>query len=52
MVTGWPKTTIRRGEVVFDGGKILAKPGSGKFVPGAPFKVPTLRSRANWLDSN
>lgn len=50
MITGWPKTTIRRGEVVFDGGKILAKPGSGKFVPGAPFKVPTLRPRSNWLD--
>jgi dihydropyrimidinase len=42
-VTGWPKTTIRRGEVVFDGGKILAKPGSGKFIPGAPFERPVLR---------
>ena len=51
MVTGWPKTTIRRGEVVYDGGKMLAKPGSGKFIPGAPFKVPTLRPRANWMDN-
>ena len=42
-VTGWPKITIRRGEVVFDGGKILAKPGSGKFIPGAPFERPVLR---------
>jgi dihydropyrimidinase len=42
-VTGWPKTTIRRGEVVFDAGKILAKPGSGKFIPGAPFERPVLR---------
>ena len=42
-VTGWPKTTIRRGEVVFDNGKIMAKPGSGKFIPGAPFERPALR---------
>ena len=46
-VTGWPKTTIRRGEVVFDAGKILAKPGSGKFIPGAPFERPFLRAMSN-----
>ncbi len=28
-LTGWPRTTIRRGEVVFDGGKIAGRPGSG-----------------------
>jgi len=50
MVTGWPKTTIRRGEVVFDNGKIVGKPGSGKFVPGKRFSAPTLRPRGNWLD--
>jgi dihydropyrimidinase len=50
MITGWPKTTVRRGEVVFDNGKIVAKPGSGKFIPGARFKLPALRSRATWLD--
>jgi len=32
-VTGWPITTIRRGEVVFDAGKVLAKPGSGHIIP-------------------
>jgi dihydropyrimidinase len=42
-VTGWPKTTIRRGEVVYDNGKVMAKPGSGKFIPGARFKRPHLR---------
>jgi dihydropyrimidinase len=51
MVTGWPRTTIRRGEMVYDGGKVLAKAGSGRFIPGAPFKVPALRPRANWLDN-
>ena len=50
MVTGWPKTTIRRGDVVFDNGKIVGKPGSGKFVPGKRFSAPTLRPRGNWLD--
>ena len=42
-VTGLPITTIRRGEVVYDNGKILAKPGSGKFIPGSKFQRPTLR---------
>jgi hypothetical protein len=28
---------------VWDHDKILAKPGSGEFIPGAPFKRPTLR---------
>jgi dihydropyrimidinase len=42
-VTGWPKTTIRRGEVVFDNAKVVAKPGSGKFIPGQPFERPVLR---------
>lgn len=49
ILTGWPLTTIRRGEVVYDGGRVLAKPGSGRFIPGAPFKVPTLRPRANQM---
>jgi dihydropyrimidinase len=42
-VTGLPITTIRRGEVVYDHGKILAKPGSGKFIPGGKFQRPYLR---------
>ena len=32
-VTGWPTTTIRRGEVVYQNGKILAKAGSGQLAP-------------------
>jgi dihydropyrimidinase len=31
-VTGWPVLTIRRGEVVFDEGKIIGQPGSGALV--------------------
>lgn len=31
-VTGWPVTTIRRGEVVFDAGRITGQPGSGQLV--------------------
>jgi len=46
-VTGLPITTIRRGEVVYDHGKILAKPGSGKFIPGSRFQRPTLRPLEN-----
>ena len=42
-VIGFPKTTIRRGEIVYDNGKILSKPGSGKFIAGARFQRPYLR---------
>jgi dihydropyrimidinase len=31
-VTGWPVTTIRRGEVVFDAGRITGRAGSGALV--------------------
>lgn len=31
-VVGWPKTTIRRGEVVYNNREIIAQPGTGKVV--------------------
>jgi len=31
-VTGWPVTTIRRGEVVFENGRVVGQPGSGRLV--------------------
>jgi dihydropyrimidinase len=37
-VTGWPVVTIRRGEIVFRGGKILGVPGSGQVVKRAATK--------------
>ena len=46
-VTGFPRTTIRRGEVVYDNGEVIAQPGSGKFIPGAPFQRPHLRPTSN-----
>jgi len=30
-VTGWPVTTILRGKVVFDNGKVTGRPGDGQF---------------------
>jgi dihydropyrimidinase len=42
-VTGFPKTTIRRGEVVYDNGKIVGTAGSGRFIPGGKFQRPALR---------
>jgi dihydropyrimidinase len=33
---GWPQTTIRRGQVVFDGGEILGRPGSGEPIRRGP----------------
>jgi len=31
-VQAWPRTTIRRGEVVFEDGRLLGKPGSGQVL--------------------
>ncbi|NHJ84407.1 MAG: amidohydrolase family protein [Asgard group archaeon] len=31
-IKGWPKITIRRGEIVYKDGEILSKPGSGKVL--------------------
>jgi dihydropyrimidinase len=35
-VTGWPVMTIRRGEVVFEEGRILGAPGSGHVLARGP----------------
>jgi dihydropyrimidinase len=40
QLTGWPITTIRRGEVVFENRKILAAPGSGKLAPRTRWQRP------------
>lgn len=32
-VTGWPELVLRRGEVVAEEGRVLAEPGSGRFLP-------------------
>ncbi|PYQ96628.1 MAG: hypothetical protein DMF96_17685 [Acidobacteria bacterium] len=39
-VTGWPIVTIRRGEVVYQGGKILAAAGSGQLAPRQHWQRP------------
>ncbi len=38
-VTGWPVATVRRGEVVMQGGRVQAAPGSGKFLARAPYDL-------------
>lgn len=35
-VTGWPLTTIRRGEVVYEDGKVTGTAGSGILLPRGP----------------
>jgi dihydropyrimidinase len=35
-VAGWPRTTIRRGEIVFDAGKVLGRAGSGQVIARGP----------------
>jgi dihydropyrimidinase len=38
-VTGWPVTTISRGEVVYDNGRITAQPGRGQLVKRGPSQM-------------
>jgi dihydropyrimidinase len=35
-VTGWPVLTLRRGEVVFEDGRVVGRPGSGQLVRRGP----------------
>jgi dihydropyrimidinase len=35
-VTGWPATTIRRGEIVFHEDEVVGKPGSGIYLRRGP----------------
>jgi dihydropyrimidinase len=39
-LTGWPVVTIRRGEVVYQDGKILASAGSGQLAPRQRWQRP------------
>jgi dihydropyrimidinase len=39
QVTGWPETTISRGEVIFADGAVTGQPGRGRFVPRARFAM-------------
>lgn len=36
QVTGWPKLTISRGEVVAEGSNVIGKPGRGKLIRRGP----------------
>jgi dihydropyrimidinase len=38
-VTGWPVTTIRRGEVVMKDGLVQAEPGTGQFLARGPYDL-------------
>jgi allantoinase len=33
---GWPTLTMRRGEVVYEGGQVTGEPGSAEFLPMSP----------------
>ena len=39
QVTGWPVTTVRRGQVVMQDGDVQAEPGSGQFLPRGPYDL-------------
>jgi dihydropyrimidinase len=39
-IRGWPVMTIARGEVVWDDGRVLGRPGRGRFLPRGRFATP------------
>lgn len=39
-VTGWPLTTLRRGEVLFENGTVRGEPGSGRLLERHTWKAP------------
>ncbi len=47
-VTGWPVTTLSRGEVVWDGGRVLAEPGRGRFLPCELPEAARTAGRGTW----
>ncbi|MDE2006501.1 MAG: dihydropyrimidinase [Rhodospirillales bacterium] len=38
-VTGWPAMTLRRGEIAMRDGKVLAEPGSGRYLARGPYDL-------------
>ena len=36
-VTGWPVATVKGGRVAMRDGKVQAEPGTGQFLPRAPY---------------
>lgn len=48
QVTGWPVATILRGQVVMRDGVVSAAPGSGRYLPVAPYDA--IRPRGVLLD--
>jgi dihydropyrimidinase len=38
QVTGWPVMTMRRGEIVFEAGRIVGRPGTGRLVRREPWR--------------
>ena len=39
-VTGWPETTLRRGEIVFQGDEVVGRPGTGELLQRGPTMLP------------
>jgi dihydropyrimidinase len=44
-VTGWPRLTIRRGQVVYQRGQITAQPGSGQRIRRGRWQAPTAQQQ-------
>ena len=51
-VTGWPVSTIRRGEVVMKDGVVRAEPGTARYLPRGPYAMVKPRGvLANGFDA-
>ena len=38
-MTGWPVATVKDGRVAMRDGKVQAEPGTGRFLPRAPYAM-------------
>lgn len=39
-IQGHVKTTISRGQIIYQDGQFIGQPGHGQFIPGTPFVIP------------
>lgn len=44
-VTGWPTTTLSRGEIVYQDGVVVGRPGHGRFLARGPYDAARPRNR-------
>ena len=50
-VVGWPVTTIRRGEIVYQDGEVIGQPSTGEVIPQARWQRPNLQTSGSMVNA-